>query len=300
MGFVLDNAKYLPTYVTNAEVRNLAVGRNSIADIRKNELKGKILKVEEIATDIDVKVSAKFKSDLESLEEANTVSLNHTAKFNLFCWSNFYLELYNAGATTINNFAYRHGYWLLKPTIADKILFNVNLTEEEKALAEKYDLTWLVENGSLPIPLDTLIKRTFKVKSRKTITWHGDIPAGGVDIGKKYSPVGTILVLESVAMGKPPADTYTTALQIKVDEHDFHELRAQAMSGSTYDVPLFVPAIDSFALRLITNMTVHGYNMRYTFATVKLTDYLGMMLGIIPSETKPDVYERIRTGLGPE
>jgi len=298
MSFVLDNAKYPPTYVTIAEVRNLPAGKKEIvADIRKTELKGRILKVESISTDPNVAVKVMFKGDLWSPEEVNAMCLDHTAKFNIPCWSNFYLELRNTGTREIQNFAYRYGFWVLRPTIVDKIVSNVSLTSNEKELAEKYKIHQLVEKGTLPLTLESFIKQAYKPIFRYTISWHGDIPVEGVEVARWYSPIGTILVLESVAMDKPPDALHTTALKISVDEVDFLEMRAQAMSGSTYDVPLFIPAIDSFSLRLVTNIAVSGYNMRYTFATAKLTRYLGMILGIVPPETDPEMYERIRCGL---
>jgi len=300
MGFILDNAKYPPTYVTIAEVRNLPAGKKEVvADIRKTELKGRILKVESISTDPNVAVKVMFKGDLWSPEEVNAMCLDHTAKFNIPCWSNFYLEVRNIGTSDIQNFAYRYGFWVLKPTIADKIVSNISLTSNEKELAEKHKIYQLIEKGVLPLTLESFIKQVYKPVFRYTISWHGSVPIEGVEVARRYSPTGTILVLEGVAMDKPPDATYTTTLKISVDEEDFLEMRAQAMSGSTLDVPLFVPAVDSFSLNLTTNMAISAYNMRYTFSVVRLTKFLELLFGIIAAEEELSLYERIRVGLGP-
>lgn len=297
MAFVLDNAKHLPCQVTVAEVKNLGTGRNRIADIRKRELKDKALVLTQLATEPKKYVDAELKVDIESMIRYPTLALDHTAQFYLFALDTFIFNIFNNSGANISNFAYRYSFFLAKPTIADKIFRGISLTDEERTIAEELDLTVDIEEGVFPLPLETYTERVFKPSTLRTKTWTGDVTTDGADIAKEYSPLGEILVLKSIACDKPPDATYTTELKLTVDDNDFLDIRAWAMSSATTDVPFFVPAIDSFAIRAETNTAVSNFSVRYTFATVKLTKYLQMLLGLIPEEEDTDLAKKIRAGV---
>jgi hypothetical protein len=298
MAFVLDNAKYLPTYITEAEVSNLAVGDTNVVQRRSREFKGKILQVQEVSVDADGDVTVKIKHDNATLSESNALNLDHLSPFMLPCRSLFYCGLNTTVAKT--NFAYRHGFWLLKPTVADKIFYGMVLSAEEQAIADEYDLARMVELGTLPLSVDTMLKRVFKCERQMTVSKHIDLGVAGAVMGEEFSPTDTILVLEGVALEKTATGAFTTACAVTVDEKSYHSLRAWAASGATYNLPFWIPCEDMFRLSLSTNIAIAGYDCRYTYSVVKLTEYLEMFLGMVPKEQNEDLWKRVVSGVGPE
>jgi len=300
MAFTLDNARYLPCYITECEVESLSTGNNTVCEIKDRELRNRMLRVQDITLQPNENVTARIRQDTRSIEESNSMNMDYTAKYDLHCKTLFYLNLYNSSGGAISNYWYRYGYWLFTPTVADKILYKMPLTDEEKAIATEFDLERLVDEGSLPLPMDTMLKRVFKRTKTATVSWHGDLTTDGADVGSIFSPVGKMLVLESVALERPPDGTHTTALNITVDERSFHSMRAWAAAGAAVDIPLWIIAKDSIKLSLTTNNNINGYDMRFTYSEFRVTKYIEVMFGAIAREENEDIWKRIRSGLGPE
>lgn len=299
MSFVLDNAKYLPCYVTEAGVETLSSGANTIAEIRDRELKGKTMRVQEIALDANADITARIREDNRSLEESSAMSIDHTSLFDLHCKKLFYMNLYNGLAASIDNFPYRFGYWLFSPTVADKVFYDQKLSDEEEGIADEYDIRRLVDEGSLPLPIDTILKRVFKKSTSRTVGWHGDVTTAtvGVDVGSEVSAVGKMIAIESVALEKPPLGTYTTALNITVDEKPFLDMRAWACSGSLSDIPLFIPCKDSFSLSLTSNINIAAFDCRYSYSEFKITRFIEMLFSLISRNDDEDLWRRVKSGL---
>jgi len=268
MAFTLDNARYLPCYITECGVESLNAGNNTVCEIKDRELRNRMLRVQDITLQPNENVTARIRQDTRSIEESNSMNMDYTAKYDLHCRTLFYLNLYNSSGGAISNYWYRYGYWLFTPTVADKILYKMPLTDEEKAIATEFDLERLVDEGSLPLPMDTMLKRVFK----RT-------------------------VLESVALERPPDGTHTTALNITVDERSFHNMRAWAAAGAAVDIPLWIIAKDSIKLSLTTNNNINGYDMRFTYSEFRITKYIEVMFGAIAREENEDIWKRIRSGV---
>lgn len=297
--FVMDKAVYLPQYISEAEVKNIAPGKNIIAEINTAKLAGRIMRARKVAVGADPDILLRLRENARSMQESNAMVMDHTAEFDMHCVTLFYFSLYNKTAAVIPNFAYRYGYWLEKPTVADKIFYGLRLTEEDKTIAKEFDIAMLVGKGILPIPLDKFIEREFQITTKRTVTKHENLTTAGLDLGKELPSTDTFLILLGIALEKPPDATYTTRVDIKVNDVEYHTLRAWACSGATYDIPLWIPAIDSFALRLETNTNIAGYDARYTYAEAKLSDWMKMKFGILLPEEDKDLYRRIRAGLVP-
>lgn len=298
-GFVMDNARYLPCFLTEAGVETLSPGANTIAEIRDRELKGKMMRVQEIALDANADITARIRENNRSLEESNALNLDNSARFDLHIRTLYYLNLYNNLAVPVSNFAYRYGFVLKKMTIADKIFYGIHLNSEEEGISEEYDIKMLVEEGSLPLPLETFLLRAFKKSTTRTVSFHGDLTTSGSDVGSEVSSVGKILILEGISMEKPPTGAYTTRMDITCDETHFHSIRAWACSGSLFDLKFFIPCKDSFALRLETNTGIAAYDCRYCYSEAKLTPFLKMLFGMTMRDENEDLWRRCVSGVGP-
>lgn len=300
MAFVKDKAIYLPQYITEAAIATLGTESNVIAEIKKVHLGGKMMRVRKVAVDANPDVLVRLRENARSMQESNAFTIDHTAQYDLHCTSLFYFSLYNTTAVAIPSFAYRYGYWLEKPTVADKLFYDLALTPEDKSIAKEFDIASMVKTGILPIPLDKLIEREFQITTKRTVSKHENLTTGGLDLGTELPSTDTFLILLGIALEKPPTSAYTTQVNITVDKDpDYHTMRAWAGSGSGYDIPLWIPAVDSFELRLETNTAIAGYDARYTYAEAKLTDWIKMKFGILLPEDDMDLYRRIRAGLIP-
>lgn len=300
MSFSLDNARYLPCYITEAGVQTLSSGQNTIAEIRDREMKGKMLRVQEVSVDANADILVRLRENNRSIEESNALNLCHTAKFDLHARTLFYMSLYNNLAVSVENFAYRFGYWLKRMDCADKYFYGIRLNDEEEGIADEFDVKRLVDEGSLPLPMDVLQKRIFKKSTTRTVSWHGDLPVAGADVGSEVSSVGKMLIIEGISMEKTPLGTYTSALNITVDERDFHSMRAWAASGSLSDIPLWIPAKDSFSLSLTTNLAIAGFDMRYTYSEFKITPYIETLFNLRLRDEDENMWRRVQSGCGPE
>ena len=292
----LRNITYYPTYVTEASLADLGVGANAIADYRSRDLSNKIMRVQEIAATPNTNVTARIKEDIRSIEDSNTISLDHDSIFDLQCVSAFALSFHSTAV--VSNYTYRYGYWMINPTIADKLFYKVKLNPVEKEICEELDLEKLVKNGDLPLPLDVILKRLFKKTSIRTVSQRLDVSSSGrTNMGKQYSPVDSFVILESVAFDKPPDDTYTTALKLTIDDkQDVHTMKTCACSGSTTDIPLFIPARDSIELELTSNKVISNYDCRYTYSEVRITEMIEQLFGLKPESKNPEIAKAIKAG----
>lgn len=297
--FNTSNARYFPVGITEAGVANLSTGANPVAELDRRDLQGKLMYVHQIATEPNSDVKARIREDLRSMEESNTSTLSHNCAFGLLCTGLFYLDLLNNSGGSLSNFAYRFSYDLFEPTVADKIALGLKLSDLEEKIADEFEVKRLVnEEGSLPVPLERRMNRMFRKTGTRTVTVRQDITTAGIDVGSIYTPTNRFVALEGVAMEKPPDATYTTSLKIDVDGvRDWHSIRAWSLSGSDYDVPLFIPALESIRLGVETNTGISGYNLRYTYSEILLTDYAKVAFGLIPKEEKEDMWREIKAGV---
>ncbi|GAI23894.1 unnamed protein product, partial [marine sediment metagenome] len=60
------------------------------------------------------------------------------------------------------------GVWGIIPTIADKLVYDIPLSNEEKELAERLGITNSVEKGVLPLPRDVQIAREYLIVGEET------------------------------------------------------------------------------------------------------------------------------------
>ncbi|GAI80329.1 unnamed protein product [marine sediment metagenome] len=113
------------------------------------------------------------------------------------------------------------GVWGIIPTVADKLVYDIPLSNEEKELAERLGITNSVEKGVLPLPRDVQIAREYLIVGEETHSRVLNIAAANTSytIENIYARENEFLVLTRIA-----AAPGATAQDIRfiVDRDDDH------------------------------------------------------------------------------
>ncbi len=234
------------------------------------------------------------------IEENVTGMLNlQVGAWGLPAKSLLYLNFF--GVAAAGNFTTHYGLWVIKPTIAHKLLFGITLANDEKALAEKLDIYSTVEKGLLPLPLRLQIEREYLVLGEETHSRLVNINAANTvfTIETLYPKPGEILVLTRVA-ATPWANTDVVRMIIDRDEDagyaDVRTFPLSLLPGG--EVECFIPALRE--IRLTTQVATAPGNtwFRYTFQRVKLTNILRARFGLAAREELPgDTYDKVMAGV---
>lgn len=181
------------------------------------------------------------------------------------------------------------------PTIADKITMGIALSDNEEAIAKKYDLHDMHEMGTLPKHTNllgndvvNLFDEVVEIAKRlPTVAAGGELVIGGV----KNVPIHTSKVFVLLGIAFDTAALRTTAgiglddTFIKVDRDAMTEymvLDAATMPGFVSTdafhlddtVRMFMPALEKFSVRITTTTGFtagNGLRLRYIYGIRKLS-----------------------------
>jgi len=79
-------------------------------------------------------------------------------------------------AAGIVNFPTHYGLWVVKPTVAHKLLYGITLTPEEKELNKKLGISDTVEKGLYPYPYPSRLSASTIYWARKLIPPQSRLP----------------------------------------------------------------------------------------------------------------------------
>jgi hypothetical protein len=234
--------------------------------------------------------------------EENTFALPNAlvGAWNLLAKDTLYLNFF--GIAAVAAYTSHYGLWVIKPTIAHKLLYGISLSADEAALAQKLDIYSTVEKGLLPLPISQQIEREYEVLEEETHSRVVTINANNTvfTIEHIYPKPGEIVVLTSVA-AQPAAAANVVRLTVDRDRDiGFADIRTFPLSlvpGG--EIACFIPATTE--IRLTTQATVFPvppHWFRYTFQRVKLTNILRARFGLATREELPgDTYDKVMAGV---
>jgi len=210
-----------------------------------------------------------------------------------------YLNFFGVAAAV--DFTTHYGLWVVKPTIAHKLLFGITLANDEKALAEKLDIYSTVEKGLLPLPVRLQIEREYQVLGEETRSRLVNINAANTifTIEALYPKPGEILVLTRVAATPWAAADVVRMIIDRDGDAGYADVRTFPLSlvpGG--EVECFIPALRE--IRLTTQAATNPGNtwFRYTFQRVKLTNILRARFGLATKDELPgDTYDKVMAGV---
>jgi len=194
------------------------------------------------------------------------------------------------------------GVWGIIPTVADKLVYDIPLTNEEKELAERLGITNSVEKGVLPLPRDVQIGREYFILGEETHSRSITIAAANTSytLESIYARENEFLVLTRIAAAPGNIGEIIRLLVDRDDDHNYADVRTFALSlipGG--EVRCFIPAMEE--IRLTTTAAVIPaavHLFRYTYQRVRLTNLLRCRFGLVSRDEVPgDTYDKVKAGV---
>lgn len=210
-----------------------------------------------------------------------------------------YLNYFGLALTA--NYTSHYGLWVTKPTVADKLLWNIQLSPDEQALASKLGIKDTVEKGLLPLPIRQQIEREYTIVGEETHTRSVNIAAANTvyTIETLNPRSGEFIVLTRVAAA-PSIAANAVRLHIdRDDDVDYGNLLTFAMSLTTGgEVQCFIPALTELRLTATAGAVVGAHLFRYTFQRIKYNNIIRARFGLAgPDELPGDVYDKVMAGV---
>ena len=205
---------------------------------------------------------------------------------------------------------YRYGLRITKPTVYEKLLHNISLTDEEKALDTKFEISKKIAAGILSGQSEQQFTKIHEVA--KSIT-----AASGADpsIGSEIHPLaGQKVVLLGIA-----TQEHTTASQVfisvtrdreqvmKLDSYGFMANSTGAAAYNeelNYEMPLNVVALDKLKVWIEnTGSAITSFKARFRYGIANLTIIEKLRWGLLLTDdekaiaTAFDLEDAMRAGV---
>jgi hypothetical protein len=257
---------------------------------------------------VGIEVTANAAITLRARYDQTNVEQNSAAMLSVFpgAWDllakdQLRLNLFGAPGAPVANYPMFYSLWVIRATIAHKILLGVNLTPDEKALADKFSIPDLVQKGLAPFPLRYQIEREYTVVAEETHAITITIGAANTvyAIENLYPRPGEILVLTRIASLEAVPGNVTRVIVGRDDDIgivDLFTLPLSLVPGG--EVSCFIPAVREIQLTCQAALAAGARLFRYTFWRVKLNNILRARLGLASRDELPgDVYDKVMSGV---
>jgi hypothetical protein len=272
----------------------------AVLDLRK--FSPQILRLVGIEVTANAAVTLRARYDQTRIEENTAAMLTlFPGAWDLLAKDQLYLNLFGNVGAPVANYPVFYSLWVIQQTIAHKLLLGINLTPDEKVLADKLSLSDLVQKGLAPFPLRYQIEREYAVMAEETHARTITIAAANTvyNIENLYPRPGEILVLTRIA-GLDAAPANVTRLTIGRDDDvglaDVFVFPLRLIPGG--EVSCFIPVIRELRLTCQAALIAGAIPFRYTFQRIKLNNILRARLGLATKDELPgDVYDKVMAGV---
>ena len=210
----------------------------------------------------------------------------------------YYNLLGVAGAV---GYATHFGVWVIIPTVADKLVYGIALSNEERELAERLGITNSVEKGVLPLPRGAQIDREYFVLGEETHSRSINIAVLNTTytIENIYARDGEFLVLTRIAAAPGLVAQDIRFIVDRDDDHNYANVRTFPLSlipGG--EVSCFIPAMEEIRLSTIATVAPGPHLFRYTYLRCRLTNLLRVRFGLVSRDEVPgDTYDKVKAGV---
>jgi hypothetical protein len=188
----------------------------------------------------------------------------------------------HAATSTPSNVQYQYGIRVTKPTVYEKLLLDIPLTDAEEALNTKFAISKKISAGILAGQTTQQYTKIYEVAKR--LSSLADV---NPTIGAEIHPLaGQKAVLLSIAVDEGPAanQVYVNVTRdgeqvMRMDTYGFQETIIDNVGGGTYvaqsnyEIPLHVVAIDKLRVWVENTVTlaVTPLNVRFKYGIAPLT-----------------------------
>jgi hypothetical protein len=292
---VIRKAHHLPELIPFLEATNLAAGDNTIISLSEPTVSlGIPVLTDRFSAIPNVNVLVKLKADREATHEMETLSLDVMGELTpLEFLSTRSLSLVLNSDAIVNNYRMYLGLWVVKPSVAQRLLWGLPLSAEEKTLSTKRGVEESVTKGVLPFPISYQIERECMGFKRTYSEIVANVTAGQITPILSIAPPldEEVLVLESVTAdnaGLALADNAQLYIT-RDDDTNYLKLPCFAMDQA-YDFPCFIPALSKLQIGYYAGVNLVNRQVRVVIGQYKLTDLLRARFGLAtPEETRESV-----------
>lgn len=293
------NARYYPEILPDTQIKTVTAGNiDFIVDLRRIEPKWVVFK--DFASDNSLGNFLRIINDRKSFDiDTFDLKSNEPNPFDVV-GTEFLSAQINAVAGAVD-FKLFYSLLVFEPTVAHKILYGQILTNEEREIAEMFNLEEEVQKGLLPLSFEHILSREYQlVEARRTFTYGdgGATPTGTtVDIIPALE--NEIVVLEGISASTlAPIAQNVRVVVDRDDDTSYLDMKANAFNfADDIDVKCFVPATREIRLRAFAN-TTQTVQIRYTIAKYRLNDILKVRFGLAQrGEVPDDTWLKVKAGV---
>ncbi|GAI88952.1 unnamed protein product, partial [marine sediment metagenome] len=268
--------KYPPELLPDAVFNDIPASAEvtvPILDLRR--LSGKLVRLSEIAVYRDPDVQLRITNDGMGLHSAYNLAAGffdlasvvspYANNFQMLAKDRLYYNLFNSSAGILPAIRTSFGVWVDNLRIVDKLKLGIVLSNDERALAEKFGIGDTVEKGLLPLPLEQQIEREYRSQLISEET-HGrtmNVTAISQLVETMYPRDGQFLVLTKLA-ATPWAAVDNVRISISRDNDANHITDLKAYSvGLDRELNMFIPAMSELSLNIVSTVA-QTVSLRYT------------------------------------
>lgn len=309
----LYHPEQLPDSTVIANIAATSEASPAILDTR--QFAPLLLRLSEIAAEQDDDIEMRFKVDDRTFNPLTGSMFDLLPNnFSLLAKSRIYYNLYNTSAGPKTNVKTFFSLWVIKPTVAHKLRYNIPLTPDEAKLNIDLGIADTVEKGLLPLPLKEQISREYQVIQEETHGFQLTVPTAGVYVETIHPLPNQFLVLTK--MSADPGTLATDNIRIAVDRDyisDYVEFPTWAF-GQPYtvnagvitiqealskEISCFIPALHEIRIKLkSTFVGVRTINIRYTIWKCAMTNLFRARWGLAsPDEIPGDTLNKVLAGV---
>lgn len=205
------------------------------------------------------------------------------------------------GLGAIASFIAHYGLWVTKPTVADKLLRGIHLTQKEQALSDKLGIRNSVEKGVLPLPPSLQIEREYPIMGEETHTAAATIAVANTfyTLASLYPRPGEFLVLTRLAAAPGTAAQNIRIVIDRDGDGEIAEVATFPLSTVTGgEIRCFLPAMRELRLTTTADVAPGVHLFRYTILRVKLNNILRLRFGLMdPSDAPGDLADKVAGGV---
>ena len=175
---------------------------------------------------------------------------------------------------------YRYGLRVTKPTVYEKLLYKIDLTDDEEALNSKFAIKKKIDAGILTARTEQSFTKIYEVSKKLTAT-----ASANPTIGAELHP----LVNEKIVLLAVAVERHGTADQVyvsvtrdgeqvmKMDTYAFKNTTAlgegdkESKVELNFEIPLYVVALDKLKVSFENSVDISDFKVRYVYGIAPLT-----------------------------
>jgi len=302
---VIRKARYYPELLPLFHAQDLSAGDNPIITLGSPTISSDIPALtDKLSATPDANVLLKLKGDKPAdkpTHKLETIGLDVMGELTpLEALATRSLSLVINADVIVTNYKMYLGIWVIKPSIAQRILWGLPLTAGHEELSKKRGVRDGVGKGILPFPTSYQIERECMGFKQTYAEIVASVTTGqATQIVALSLPESTteFLVLESVTADNTGL-TLADNAQIYVtrdDDTNYLKLPVFPMD-SAYDFPAFIPALHKLEISYYADANLTDRYVRFTISRYKLTDILCARFNL---EATPEARESTLCGVIP-